>query len=152
MNLNADMIPGLCLLIAGAVGAKLLYCLLHLSDVRADPALLIRPNGFLIYGGVVLRLAVVDVRTGYLPDRLVLPLGALGLLLSAVGVLAPLAASFAGAVFGVTSTMLAAMQIKISFRFSLYESIASATRENIPPEIRSANALIFRYSSSFSSR
>lgn len=54
----------------------------------------------LIYGGVLLRLAVVDVRTGYLPDRLVLPFGALGLLLSAVGVLAPLAESLAGAVFG----------------------------------------------------
>ena len=54
----------------------------------------------LIYGGVLLRLAVVDVRTGYLPDRLVLPLGALGLLLSALGVLAPLASSLAGAAFG----------------------------------------------------
>lgn len=53
-----------------------------------------------VYGVVLLRLAVVDVRTGYLPDRLVLPLGALGILLSAAGVLSPLAVSFAGAAFG----------------------------------------------------
>ena len=53
-----------------------------------------------VYGIVLLRLAVVDVRTGYLPDRLVLPLGALGILLSAAGVLSPLAVSFAGAAFG----------------------------------------------------
>lgn len=68
-GLSDDAVYGivLCLLIAGAVGAKLLYCLLHLSDVRADPALLIRPNGFLIYGGVVtglLAMALYCKKTG----------------------------------------------------------------------------------------
>ena len=51
----------LCLLIAGVIGAKLLYCLMHLSDVRADPAILIRPNGFLIYGGVVTGLLAMVI-------------------------------------------------------------------------------------------
>ena len=52
------------------------------------------------YAAVLLRLSVEDVRTGYLPDRWVLPLGAAGLLLSAAGLLQPLSEALAGLLFG----------------------------------------------------
>lgn len=53
-----------------------------------------------IYIAVLLRLALEDVRTGYLPDRWVLPLGAAGVLLSAAGVSVPPAEALAGLSFG----------------------------------------------------
>lgn len=54
-GLSDDVVYGiaLCLLIFGAIGAKLLYCLMHLPDVRENPALIIQPSGFLLYGGIV---------------------------------------------------------------------------------------------------
>lgn len=49
------------LLIFGIIGSKLLYCLFHLPDLRADPHLLVSSEGFVIYGGLALGLIALAV-------------------------------------------------------------------------------------------
>ena len=40
-------------IISGVVGAKLMYCLVHIREVIADPSLLWNGNGMLVYGAII---------------------------------------------------------------------------------------------------
>jgi phosphatidylglycerol:prolipoprotein diacylglycerol transferase len=54
-GLSADALYSIALLalIFGFVGAKLLFCLVELKAIIADPMLILSGNGFILYGGII---------------------------------------------------------------------------------------------------
>ena len=59
IGLNSDQMTGalLLLLITGFLGAKLLYCIAHFADFKADPLGTLGSEGFVIYGGILVGIA-----------------------------------------------------------------------------------------------
>ena len=51
----------LLVLIFGFIGAKLLFCLVNIKAVIADPVLILSGDGFVVYGGIVAGIASVIV-------------------------------------------------------------------------------------------
>lgn len=66
-GLNPDEIYNLtiCCAFAGFVGAKLLFCIVEWREFVRDPLSLLKSNGFVVYGGIIL-----GVFAGYLWSRL----------------------------------------------------------------------------------
>ncbi|MFZ5353138.1 MAG: prolipoprotein diacylglyceryl transferase [Bacillota bacterium] len=54
-DLDEDIIYGLGIvtLISGVAGAKLLYCIVEIKSIIADPSLILSSGGFVIYGGII---------------------------------------------------------------------------------------------------
>lgn len=94
-GLSSDQVYSIVIIIVvfGVIGSKLLYCLFHLPDVRADPHMLISADGFVIYGGIILGMLallvycrVTSARFGDYFD-LIAPSLALGQIFGRVGCL-----------------------------------------------------------------
>ncbi|MDE6017149.1 MAG: prolipoprotein diacylglyceryl transferase [Acetatifactor sp.] len=66
-NLNPDEIYNLtiCCAFLGFLGAKLLFCIVEWREFLRDPLSLLKSNGFVVYGGII-----VGVLAGYLWCRL----------------------------------------------------------------------------------